>query len=520
MHPILQQVLNSRGRDPEFLNYRLTSVVPPAGNPRFDTAVSALVDAIAQGLIVGVYGDYDADGTTAAAVTTTFLRRYGLDVLTMTSRRGDGYGFSARGVELSERVQLLIIYDCGSRDLETVGAAAENCPVVVVDHHNVPPGDPADHPAILVNPRAEPGAWPFAGYCSAGLSWLLCSEVARRRGDRLPLDLLDLAAVGTVADVVPLVGANRAIVGLGLRRMNQGLRAPFKAVAHAAMVEGALDEITIGWKFGPRLNSPGRIGDAQITLDLLTAETWDDAVLAASRVEAANTLRRQLLDEGMAGIVGKVVDLGWCVVVRGSWTGGIAGIIAGRLAAEHGKPAFAASGTRKISGSARGRNGVTVFGALKAAESLLATWGGHHLAAGFSLRANDWDAFLQSLRDHKPAVLETVETDTIALDADGINIEMARAVAQLKPFGEGNPEPLFRVLDIEVVSKRAIGAERKHAKISCRTASGHIFDALAWGMGDLKTRAGKRCDLTGHVQINRWNGDEKVQFVVTSFDAR
>jgi single-stranded-DNA-specific exonuclease len=513
---LFNRVIQEWDIDPTSLATGIARIRAPA-NPRFRAGVARVVQAIQGGERVGIYGDYDADGVTAAAITGLFLRRHGLTVDSMVSKRGDGYGFSLHAAEaLGSSCDLVIVFDCGSLDIAACNLCRNSgADLIVVDHHTVPEGDPADHPAILINPRAETD-WETP-YCSAGLSWLLCAGAARRIRRPIPLDLLDLAAIGTVADMVPLIDGNRSMVRFGIDAMSRQLRAPLKAMARVGGfdVEG-IDAKWIGWKVGPRLNAPGRMGDAMPALDLLSATRWDTATARARKLEAINRERRNQQDAAMQGV--EITDLGWCVIGRGTWTAGISGVIAARVADEWDKPALivtAGGGGEYLSGSARGRGRIPVYPALADAQDILGKWGGHPMACGFGLKASDWEKFCNALRAHVPQPLETegAELAPIPVRCGEIDVASIRGLDALRPWGRGNPVPVFELRGAKVVSTRRMGAERQHMKIRVRQ-DGVELDVLAWNT-DVKSRAGKVLYAVGELEVNTYNGAESPQFVAS-----
>ncbi|MBA2443690.1 MAG: DHH family phosphoesterase, partial [Rubrobacter sp.] len=394
------RVLANRGVTPDaapgFLSPSLKEVSAPEEEP-WRVAARRVVRAVEDGERIGVFGDYDTDGITSAAVLYLALSNY-TDNLTVTlPTRQTGYSLLEPYVRdlFAEGVDLLVTADCGiSNRAEVELAASLGMDVIVTDHH-IPPEDPPESPpaVAVLDPKLWDPEDPLAG---VGVAWKFAWAVARELGDpegkRRLGRLLDLVCVGTVVDIAPLVGDNRALASTGLKHLNRtlaghGARPGLAALVKVAGVRGELDEGDLGWKLGPRINSIGRIKDPRPALDLLLTADSREALRIASHLNQLNSERQQRLRRAVEAVMGEVDPGQDFKVVVSDETGGLAGLVAGRVAGATGRPA-AVLGRRadgSYGGSARaGETDVDLHGALFAVRHLLGHWGGHRKAAGLS----------------------------------------------------------------------------------------------------------------------------------------
>ncbi|MCB9565261.1 MAG: DHH family phosphoesterase, partial [Kofleriaceae bacterium] len=382
-----------------YLEPRLGGLRRPEGLAGFHDAVERVVRAVVTGERVGVFGDYDVDGVTTAALFTSFLGAVGVAVEARVARRDAGYGFGEADAAhfAATGCQLVITGDCGTSDLVAVAAArAAGMDVVVVDHHTVPPAD-TPHPAnVLVNPFRADSTFPFRGLASVGLAFYLVAAVRTRldeqgwfEGARAASrpdvrELLDLVALGTVADLVPLRGENRILARFGIERLASGPRPGVAALLRSAGVDPMrpIDERTVAWKLAPRLNAPGRLGDADPSLRLLLAPA-DQADRWATALEEANASRRELQDRVLEEALGMLDghEPGPAIVVAGrGWPAGVVGIVAAKLVDLYRRPSFVVAidpDTGVGRGSARTAGGVDLYRALAACAPRMVRFGGH-----------------------------------------------------------------------------------------------------------------------------------------------
>ncbi len=518
-----------------FLEPRLALLRRPDGLADFGLAVDRVAAAVLRGERIAVFGDYDVDGVTTCALLTGFLRAAGGLVRARVARRDEGYGFSEAAVAdlLAHAPRLIIIGDCGTSDPATIATArAAGCDVIVVDHHTVPAAGQA-HPAFaLVNPHRADSSFPFRGMASVGIAFYLAAAIRTRlkehgwfarRPEPDPRTMLDLVAVGTIADLVPLTGENRILTSAGLKLLAQRQRPGLAALLAQAGVEldQPVDEKTVGWKLAPRLNAPGRLGDAQPALELLLADAAG-ALAAAAVLETANLARRTVQDEVLAAALQALGDgdPGPAVVIAGEgWPSGVVGIVAAKLVERYRRPAFViavdpATGIGR--GSARSHGGVDLYAALAACAPMLERFGGHAAAAGLTVRACEVERLREALG---AAVLARGSGPVAAVTADAtielgeIDEALVRELLTLAPFGQANPPPRLVSRGLTVRGSRRVG-DGSHLKLELADATGATRGAIAFGLGDRDPGPGARIDVAFTPAVSTWQGKTRVELEV------
>jgi single-stranded-DNA-specific exonuclease len=529
----------------------------PRRLPDADRLVARLDQARARGERVMVFGDFDADGLTGLAQLVIAFRRLGLEVVPyVPSRLEEGHGLSMAAVEAAARdgVGLIVTVDTGSTSVtEVAAAAALGIDVAITDHHHLPDVLPAA--IALVNPHRADSAYPDDGLSGSGVAFtvarLILGELAG--APDAALDLADLATIGTVSDVVPILGENRAIARIGLEQIRSRPRPGIAALlARAGVAPADADLETIGFVVAPRLNAAGRVGEALDAARLLLTETPEQAATLAATLEEANTTRRDLmraaivevraalglldpgqapgqqplLEDSLAAV--PVVRVGGgpdaaALIVRGTWPVGIVGLVAGRLADETGKPAVVGTDLGEVvRASCRGDGRLNLAAALDACGDLLLRHGGHAAAAGFEIPAASWDAFVdrfQGLADAaRPADARPTLAVDLALPAGYVDYALFRDLARLAPCGTGNPEPLVAVLGLTVSRVRA--ANGGHTQLVLRRER-DVLDGIAFGRADLAgtLSEGDRVDVVARLISRRFGGLETLQLEVRDVSA-
>ncbi|HLJ60454.1 MAG TPA: single-stranded-DNA-specific exonuclease RecJ [bacterium] len=472
--PIVGGILRRRGivtvpaaRD--FLNPSLDGLSDPLTVPGMADATERLARALEAGEPLAVHGDYDVDGICATAILVRTLRGLGADPLWYVPHRTrDGYGLGVRAVEelAAQGARVLIAADCGITAVEAVARArALGLDVVVVDHHMPGSERPA---AVIVAPDAHGGAADEGrtdAPCAAGLAFLLAWALRRRVAGRgAPVDLAALAALGTIADVVPLRGANRRLAAGGLAQLRAAPAEGLKALLEIAGITGPVEAWHVGWQLGPRLNAPGRLGDPTPALRLLLTDDPVEARALAQTLDEANRERQAVLEHVLAEAlaqVGPEPDGAALVVAGEGWHPGVVGLVAGRLAEQYGRPAVAvalAGGTGR--GSARSVEGFHLVEALGACRAHLRGFGGHAMAAGLSIDGAEIDgfrrAFLEVAAERAPARAAPLDVDA-ELALPDVTVALVTALDALAPFGPGNPQPVLAVRAVRAVTRRLVG---------------------------------------------------------------
>jgi len=520
----------------QWLSPRLGRLRPPTSMAGFEAALELLVEARVRGWRVGVFGDYDVDGVTTTSILAGYLEKVGLEVVARVARRGSGYGFTPGAAARFEEAgcDLVLTGDCGTSDHEALGYLADaGIPTVVIDHHMVP--DVMPPAAALINPW-QPGCdFPFKGLCSAGVAFYLCAALRTKLRQRMPSApspdprwWLDLVALGTVCDMVPLTQENRILTHAGLTELSARRRPGVRAMLDQARVDGqvGLDESHAGFTLGPRLNAPGRLDSAEPALALLRARNDTEAAALAARVESFNVQRKAhqatIVAEALAKLSAdpKSDARAGLVVADEGWLHGIVGIAANGVVERYGRPAAVVAVDRdsgEARGSVRSAGAVDVRAALAACEGLLLKFGGHQAAAGFSLRA-----------EHVPAFVDAFDQAVAAQHTDGqhprpgrvmhdgerplssVDEAFVAALRRIGPFGVGFEPPRF-VAEVEVAHKRSIKGEH----VALEVAQGETRrEAIAFGESGEGIARGDRLGLLYVPEVRTFRGRTSLQLRV------
>ncbi len=470
------------------------------------------------GETVLVFGDFDADGITGLAILTIALRACGVTVVPyVPSRLEEGHGLSLAAVDTAARdgARVIVTVDTGTTSVAEVAAArARGIDVLITDHHRVP----ADLPAAvaIVNAHRPDSRYPDRRLSGAGIAFALARLLLEDAPEALAL--ADLAAIGTVADVAPILGENRAIVRLGLAAIQAGARPGIAALlARANVVPAAVDVESLSFAIAPRLNAAGRVGEAMDAARLLLAASAEEAASLAATLESANLERRDLTKQAVADarVSPDAVDGAAATIVRGPWPVGVVGLVAARLAEERGRPAIVGADLGAVvRASCRGDGSLHLADTLAACDDLLIRHGGHAGAAGFEIAADDWPAFrdrflgLAAITDPRDA--EPVLKIDLALAAADIDYQLHRDLVRLGPWGTGNPEPVVAVTGLTVT--RAREASGGHTQLVLKRRL-DVLDGIAFGWPELATQVaeGDRVDVAARLVSRRFGGVESLQ---------
>jgi len=511
-----------------FIEPRLADLSDPRGMADLERAASRGARAVVDGERVGVFGDYDADGVTSAAVVASFLAELGAPVETLVADRFGGYGLTPAAVEDLRRrgCSLIIALDCGTSDHEAARRAADlGTDLIVLDHHRVegePPGV-----AAFVNPKRLDCGFAGGSLAAVGVAFYFAAAVRRElvlegrisREEVDPRSLLDLVAIGTVADVVELSGDNRILVAHGLRRLSETRRPGLRALLSTARVRAtSLRTDHISYQLAPRLNAAGRLASAADALDLLLADGDDEARRLAERLERLTAERRALedgiLDAALRQIREGGLDEGPAILVAGEgWHRGVLGIVASRLAETFARPsAVVGFENGEGGGSARSRGQVDLYETLAASSPHLTRFGGHANAAGFSLRQSDLEAFGEAFSESAAAKWREVDDGAVvcdaSVDADEIRPALVEEISRLAPFGHGNPEPLFDIGGLVVVRSRIVGSD--HLKLDLETPGGPL-SAFGPRLAEASGRVPPVIRVAASIGEDEWRGDGSLE---------
>ncbi len=494
-----------------FLNPAMDQLLPPERLHDLDKAAQLLRVAARDQRPVVIYGDYDADGVSASAIMKETLDMLGVPCgVYIPDRHLEGYGLNRAAVEaLAKDYRMLATVDCGITSVDEVAAAKElGMQVIVTDHHRHPDAlPPAD---AVVSPLL--GDYPFPHLCGAGVAWKLALHLLGEEA----LALMEIAALATVADMVPLTGENRVIAALGLKRLSETRRPGLRAVMNRAGIRGKVSSEQVGFQLAPRMNACGRLESARIALDMLLTRRADEAEKLALQMESLNQRRRDeedaVLRDAMAQVAAMdLIDAHAIVVCGEKWNSGVVGLAAGRIAEKYAYPtvALAESGGVCV-GSARSAGSIDIYAALSRCADLFEKFGGHRQAAGLTIRADRVEEFRRRLSDAvaeqtggMPA-LPTILCDG-SMTLDQVTAETVEWLARLEPFGMGNPSPRFLCEGVQPLSMRAVGAEKKHLRCTLQQGSG-IREGIFFGGGEYAGRTESFLRLAMTPVINEFQG--------------
>ena len=540
---ILARVLAGRGVTADqalgFLDPTLKALMPdPRSVTDLEAAAQRIATAIRNRERIAIFGDYDVDGASSSALLARYLRFFGIDVqIYIPDRIFEGYGPNPAAMrELASAASLIVTVDCGTNSAEAFGAIEGSATdIVVIDHHQV--GGPLPAVTAVVNPNRDDDLSGLGHLCAVGMVFMTLVDVSRQlRGhgvSPLPdlLSMLDIVALGTVCDVVPLTGLNRAFVTKGLIAARHLGNPGLSALARVASIGEPLNPFHFGFLIGPRINAGGRIGNAALGATLLCEEDANRAAEIAAELDRLNRERQVMETEMVADACAEADrDLASSappsVIVTSStgWHPGIVGLIAARLKEHTRRPAFAIAldGSGKGTGSGRWIPGFDMGKLVRSAvdQGILIKGGGHAMAAGITVagdRLGDLRAFFEEKAGS--AVTSILENETLSVDgalsARGANLAMIGELEKAGPYGSGNPEPLFVLPNHRVTSSAVVG--NGHLKLRLQAEDRSQLEAIAFRAADtdlgqlLSGRAGRPGHLAGTLSINHWNGRQTPQ---------
>lgn len=534
--PLAAQVLINRGLGDAaaaeaFLHPDYRSLADPLLMKGMDVAAERIARALAAGEAITIYGDFDADGVTAASLLVQALQQMGGRVECYIPHRvEEGYGLNMEAIETlsASGTRLLITVDCGISNGAEVARANELGMDVIISDHHLPPRDLPPALAIL-NPRQEECRYPFKRLSGVGIAFTMVRGLAKRGVSRCGLrgrDLLDLVALGTVADVAPLVGENRTLVASGLEVLRQTQRPGLRALMTAAGVQPARVETgTIGFILGPRLNAAGRLSHAITAYRLLLTQDPDEARSLAEELDRLNRERQELTDQTLERARQQVLALPdeqrVILLADADFPAGVVGLVAGKIVEEFHRPTLLLElGERESRGSARSIAAFHITAALQSCSDLLTRYGGHRVAAGFTVPNENLAALQSRLNALAEEQLEAADlVPSLNIDAEAglsdLNWDLVRAVEKMAPFGVENPQPVFLCPKVQVRRVRRMGKQGEHLRLTVGDGR-RTIDAVAWRMGirEGECRVGRALDLACTLGINSWNGEERLELQV------
>lgn len=518
-----------------FLDESCYSPTSFAELPDVEKAVQRILKALEAKQKITIYGDYDVDGVTGTSVLLTVLKQLGADVdYYIPNRVNEGYGLNLKAISIlasKKKTKLIITCDCGVSNFAEINFARSlSVDTIVLDHHTIPEVLP---PAVaVVHPKLLPEDHPLYHLPGVGVAYKVCEALLTARGlANGAAELLDFVTLGMIADLVPLVKENRYLVKVGLDKLVNTCRIGLKALL--AQVNGQNDTDLVGFGIAPRINAAGRLSDANKAVELLTTDDTNLAAELAHELQTENARRQELCEKIFSEADLKVQrQPDWqnqkCIAIYDrQWHHGVVGIVASRLVEKYHRPVFIGQLDAEqgiVKGSARGVEQIDLYEVLKANGHLLTKWGGHKMAAGFSVEYAKADELCRSLVDTCNRMLSgkplagIIEIDLVVKE-ESVDIQLARLLRVLAPFGMANRKPRFLMRQLTCIEVRELGKEGKHNRLMLKGSSDCIFESVMWNSQGRVPAEGQTIDLVFTADINNFNNRERLQLVVNDWRA-
>lgn len=534
---VIATILLNRGISeeevPVYLKKSMSDIVNPNLMPDMDKAVERICTAVEKKEKIAVYGDYDVDGITSTAILYEFLTSLGADAqYYIPDRKGEGYGINIMAVNklIKNGISLMITVDCGITAIgEVEFAKLQGMDVIITDHHTCKERMPSA--AAILNPKRPDCEYPFNALAGVGVAFKLILALAVKNGlntNEIFKKYADITALGTVADVVPLLGENRIITDKGLKLIENTERSGLKAIMEIGGVLGKkINSSSIAYSIAPRLNAAGRLGTASTAVELLLTKDEKRAREIAETLDEENKLRqateKEIFDEALGMIASdpnfekkKVI-----VLAREDWHQGVIGIVASRLTDRYYKPCILISHSNGIGkGSGRSIKTFNLFDALSHCEKYLTDFGGHAVAAGLNINMSDLDGFIKEINKYADNTLSP-EDMIPSIDIDcpiserALTLQNAKLISKLEPFGMCNERPVFAMNRVQISAIAAVGADNRHLRLKiCR--DNHYAVCIGFGFGSLASELarGDFIDIAFHMDINEYHGTETLQILI------
>lgn len=517
-------------------------------------AVARILDAITKNERITIHGDYDADGVSSAVILTSLFRALKFDNFSvfLPHRETDGYGINLKTVKMlaNENTKLIISCDCGISNAPEVELANSlGVDVIVTDHHSIPATVPPAH--AIIHPKLPGETYPDQTLAGGGVAFKLAQGILRvhqetsdllpdgQRHEALEKWLLDMVAIASVADMVPLMGESRTLTKYGLIVLNKTKRIGLqKLLLEARLMESdgtlkrAIDADTISFRIAPQINAAGRMGHANVAYKLLVAESGTDAVDLAWELNNNNTDRQKKTEEYVAEALRQIKDDPNAPVIfvfSKNWATGIVGLIASKLKEKFGKPVIAMTENQgEIVGSGRSVAGFNLIATLQNMPEIFHKFGGHPMACGFTLKNEEAVAnFKNKLTEafnHKATDIDLspcIDVDA-ELDLDNVDWELHDLLEKFKPFGQCNPRPRYLARGVTVVGTQAMGKDAKHMRLMLKHKSNKVKKTVGWNLCGPNQdtdwcqilRPGDQLDILYEIDVNEWNGSRELQILI------
>lgn len=537
IHPVVTDILKARGcvtqaDMEEFLSPLPKRTYDPFAMKGMSEAVELVTRYIEEGKRICIYGDYDADGVTSVSLLYEFFSGLTKNITYyIPSRFSEGYGLNMQAIDrISEDgAELIITVDCGCVSYHEVEHIKElGMQVIVTDHHNV---DGRKPDCIMLNPKQEGDEYPFSSLCGCGVAFKMAQALQRSFG--LPKSeinrLLDIVCVATIGDIVPLLDENRTLVKYGFDRIARGEREGLrKLIDGIGMHPKHLSSTNVAFGIVPHINAAGRMKDAAMGVRLLTKDGADEFDALVDEMKALNNQRKAIQDKIFEAACQELSlrfrDELFLIYDAGKGHEGVMGIVAGKLKEKYDRPVIIVTDTEEIGyvkGTGRSIEGLNLHSIMSECAELFVKFGGHAGACGFTMRREDIGALHSSLNQSvrkcleiNPALFDHKIRCDAEISSSDVTLEFASQISLLEPFGEGNPQPVFRITDVLIRNILRMGNQGQYLKFQCEGSNGTMFDAVWFDVDETKARdisSGYEVELVGTLDINRWRGRSSVQ---------
>lgn len=516
----------------------------PENFNQMEAAIELIIKYIKANKKITIYGDYDADGVTSSALLYEILTLFKAKVdIYIPDRVSEGYGLNFNAIEAiaGQGTSLIITVDGGIRSGAEVEAARKlDLEVIVTDHH-LPPEDKAELPdCIIINPALAEEKYPFKKLSGVGVAFKLAHALINKSKlkpddkNRLINQIIDLAAIGTIADCVSVLGENRLIIKKGLEEINKTKRTGLLELIKVSGLENRkLEAWNIGWQIGPRLNAAGRMGNANTAYELLTTKDMSEAKVLASRLHSRNLDRQQDTEDIFKKVEANIdfseeekIIIGVCTrdASEGEevWNEGVIGLVAGRLSNKYYRPALVITRTKEgYKGSGRSIPELNIVDALEDSKAYLDRYGGHAAACGFSMSDDKIDGFIENMRRYTSKKLEKIDLRPsinidLEIDLENVNEDLVKKISELGPFGQDNEQPIFLSRKIKILDILYMGQEGQHIKLRVKSGDSDVISAVGFNQTEKweNVKIGDTIDMIYYLDINEFNGKTEPQMKI------
>jgi single-stranded-DNA-specific exonuclease len=533
--PLIVQLLRNRGIDSAelfepFLRGDKCLTADPFLLPDIHQAISRIYQALLRGEQIAIYGDFDTDGITATALMVEGLASMGGRTKAyIPSRFENGHGLKIGALERlkNEGISLIISVDCGTSDVVAASyARSMGLDLIITDHHTIT--SPLPEATAVINPKRADSSYPFRGLAGVGVAFKLLQALFRASGrEELADGYLDLVALGTVSDMMPLLEDNRFLTQRGIQLLRNSTRPGLRELIKSSGLDPSkFNAEAIAWYLGPRLNAAGRVDHAILSYKLLTTRIADEACELAQLLEAKNTERQRLTTEVLSRVREQALAMmatSKILIVTGTgYHAGVHGTVANRLVDEFYRPSIVMEvGSEKSYGSARSIPEFDIIAALMDCQALLSQYGGHPGAAGFTLSSENVPHLTKRLQERANRELDTVDLrPEIAIDSEvplslGL-VSAFQSMQELAPFGQGNPPPTFLTRGVKVVECRTLGDGGKHLRFKLRVGN-TVWSAIGFDFGPFAKEITPTIDVVYTLDVDNWANQETIQLNLLDF---